>query len=248
MDTALCVGQFRINLDTTDSTNSVAAAHASDPANHGLVVTAGTQSAGRGQYQRVWQAPAGSSVLMSVLLFPPESLRRPSLLTAWAAVAVCGAVVRITGIRPSLKWPNDVLIDGRKVCGILCESGTHHVVAGIGFNVNQSIEDFARMQLPDATSLAICSNRRLDVGEVTAILIEQLDEEYCRLRDGQLFDVEQRWSDLFGLIGREVLIDRMDSSRMVGTLRSMSFQEIVIEQAEAIQQVPPEAIRHLRAI
>src|SRR2546423_1400129 len=75
-----------------DSTNGLALSLGSDPANHGLVLLAGEQTAGRGQYGRTWQAPAGSSVLMSVLLFPPSHLCRPVVLTAWAAAAVAEAI------------------------------------------------------------------------------------------------------------------------------------------------------------
>src|SRR5206468_7692987 len=86
------------------------------------VVLAREQTAGRGQHGRAWQAPAGSSVLLSVLLCPPPALRRPALLTAWAAVSVCETILQLTGLQAKIKWPNDVLIRGRKVCGILIES------------------------------------------------------------------------------------------------------------------------------
>ena len=82
------------------------------------------QTAGRGQYGRVWTAPAGSSVLLSVLLFPPPALRRPTLLTAWAAVSVCETIQELANLSATIKWPNDVLINGRKVCGILIEQRT----------------------------------------------------------------------------------------------------------------------------
>src|SRR6516164_8538734 len=114
---------FRIlTFDSVDSTNTIAASYASDPANHGLVVTAATQSAGRGQYGRTWQAPPGSSILISVLLFPPPELRRPVILTAWAAVSICEVISAVAGLSARIKWPNDVLIDGKKICGILCEA------------------------------------------------------------------------------------------------------------------------------
>src|SRR5258707_6199345 len=78
--------------DCVDSTNALALARGNDTEQHGLVVLALEQTAGRGQYGRTWHAPPGSSVLMSVLLFPPPALRRPCLLTAWAAVSVCEAI------------------------------------------------------------------------------------------------------------------------------------------------------------
>ena len=87
----------------------------------GLALLANEQLAGRGQFGRSWQAPAGSSVLVSVVLFPPQPLCRPALLTAWAAVSVCNLIEEITGLKARIKWPNDVLVHGKKVCGILIE-------------------------------------------------------------------------------------------------------------------------------
>src|SRR6516225_4772837 len=109
-------------FDQLDSTSTRAAQLADDPHHHGTVILAGEQTAGRGQHGRGWQAPPGRAVLMSVLLFPPPSLRRPALLTAWAAVSVCETIREATSLQAKIKWPNDVLLQGRKVCGILIES------------------------------------------------------------------------------------------------------------------------------
>jgi BirA family biotin operon repressor/biotin-[acetyl-CoA-carboxylase] ligase len=118
------LGRRTIVFDRLDSTNTYAASQADDPANDGLVVIAREQTTGRGQHGRTWQAPAGSSVLLSVLVFPPPALRRPAVLTAWAAVSVCETIRGLTGLQAQIKWPNDVLIHGRKVCGILIEQKT----------------------------------------------------------------------------------------------------------------------------
>src|SRR5215470_13247415 len=146
------LGRRTIVFDRLDSTNTYAAARADDPANDGLVVVAREQTAGRGQHGRTWQAPAGSSVLLSVLLFPPPALRRPALMTAWAAVSVCETVRALSALEPRIKWPNDVLAEGRKICGILILQRAVNqgsaVIAGIGFNVMQSAADFATADLP----------------------------------------------------------------------------------------------------
>src|SRR5213595_3848339 len=117
------IGTRHIHLDATDSTNSRAAEFAHDIAYAGTVVTADLQSQGRGQHGRAWQSPPGANVLLSALLFPPPQLRRPAVLTAWAAVAVAETVVQVTGQPAAIKWPNDVLLGGKKVCGILIECG-----------------------------------------------------------------------------------------------------------------------------
>src|SRR5882672_4818005 len=98
---------------------------------------------------------------MSLLLFPPPDLRRPAILTAWAAVSVCETIRRATDLDATIKWPNDVLIQGRKVCGILIEQGRGTVV-GIGLNVHQTAESFAAAGLTEAGSLAVFSSRPLE--------------------------------------------------------------------------------------
>jgi BirA family biotin operon repressor/biotin-[acetyl-CoA-carboxylase] ligase len=107
-----------------DSTNTRAAALAGEPANDGLVLLADEQTAGRGQHGRIWTCAPGAGVLMSVLLFPAPQLRRPVILAAWAATSVCETIRHVTGLQARIKWPNDVLVRGRKVCGILIEQRT----------------------------------------------------------------------------------------------------------------------------
>jgi BirA family biotin operon repressor/biotin-[acetyl-CoA-carboxylase] ligase len=120
------IGRRVVVYDYTDSTSNRAADLGHDPANDGLVVLAREQTAGRGQQGRSWQSPAGSGVLMSVLLFPPAELRRPAILTAWAAVSVCDTIRQAANLQAKIKWPNDVLLHGKKICGILIEQRTTH--------------------------------------------------------------------------------------------------------------------------
>src|SRR3954469_18386865 len=150
------VGRRVLVYDSVDSTNTRAAEFArSNPDADGLVLVADQQTAGRGQYGRVWVSRPGSSLLMSVVLRPPPELLRPVILTAWAAVSVAEAILTLTGAQARIKWPNDLLIRGKKVCGILIEqtgTGSELVtVAGIGLNLNQTADEFARANLPDAT-------------------------------------------------------------------------------------------------
>jgi len=237
------IGHRRLTFDEVASTNTIAVGYAAEPGMHGLVVTAASQSAGRGQYDRVWQAPSGSSVLLSVLLFPTVECRRPALLTAWAAESVCATIADAIGLDATLKWPNDVLLNGRKVCGILCEAGTRHLVAGIGLNANQSADDFARLNLPDATSLAIETGRPIDVADLTERLIARLDTEYTTMQTGSL---EERWRDRFRLLGKTCVLEMMDGRLFVGRLRMLSFQAIGLETEDETLTLPPEAVRHVR--
>ena len=189
MDSLRHIGRRHIHLDVTNSTNAHAAELARDPTYAGTVVTADLQVQGRGQYGRTWQSPPGANVLLSTLLFPPPALHRPAVLTAFAAVAVCETVHQFSAQHPRIKWPNDVMLDGKKVSGILIECGAltsspPYYVVGIGLNVNLTANDFALLELPDATSLLQSGGRWLDVAEVTRQLIRNLDAQYGRLLDG----------------------------------------------------------------
>jgi len=161
------------------STNDLAARAAASLANQGLVILAEEQTAGRGSRGRTWTAPAGSAVLMSVLLFPPAPLADPAWLTALAAVAVAGVVSGATGRDARIKWPNDVRVDGRKVAGILVERGRGTVV-GIGLNVNLEADDFPPGLREAATSLRRLAGRTLDRSDVVRDVIRALDALYDR--------------------------------------------------------------------
>ncbi len=249
------LGRRVLVFDRVDSTNTLAASFAHDPANDGLALLAREQSAGRGQHGRTWQCPPDSGVLLSVLLFPPPQLRRPAILTAWAAVAVCETIRRLTDLQAKIKWPNDVLVRGRKVCGILIESRAQpgvpgcelYTVAGIGLNVNQSAADFARAELPDAGSLALYLGRHLDRDEAARQLIRQLDEEYDRLWHGDLATLESCWKWRLGLLGRNVAAECHDATHF-GRLHELSWDFVELETADGMARLAPETVRHLRPV
>ncbi|MEG2204888.1 MAG: biotin--[acetyl-CoA-carboxylase] ligase, partial [Oscillospiraceae bacterium] len=124
-----------------DSTNRLARQAALDGAAHGSVFAAERQSAGRGRFGRSFYSPEGRGIYLSVLLCPPQGIP-PTLLTTAAAVAVCRAVRSLTGLKPRIKWVNDLVLDQKKICGILTEAVTdwesgaiESVVIGIGLNV-----------------------------------------------------------------------------------------------------------------
>src|SRR5437867_133640 len=129
-----------VTLDTVDSTQRVAFELAADGAPDGAVVVANHQHAGRGRRGRVWQAAPGTSLLASIVLRPRLAPPEAPRLSFAAAIAVAEAIERLTGVTPKLKWPNDVLLRGRKVAGILLEARAEAsiVVLGIGVNLGQT--------------------------------------------------------------------------------------------------------------
>jgi BirA family biotin operon repressor/biotin-[acetyl-CoA-carboxylase] ligase len=246
------LGQRLLVYPELASTNTLALSLATDPANHGLALLAEEQTAGRGQYGRVWVAPPRSSVLMSVLLFPPPKLRRAALMVAWAAVSVCEVVRALTGCAATIKWPNDVLIGGKKVCGILIEQRTtgHRnfplaTVVGLGVNVTQPAEAFAAAGLPDAGSLFSMSGLMLDTGNVASRLIQHLDAEYAGLVNGAWDVLEQRWRDRLGVVGRHVQVETAGRP-LQGRLVHLGLDSIALEGADGVPiSMEPEAVRHI---
>ncbi len=182
---------------------------------------------------------------MSVLLFPPASLRQPALMTALAAVAVAETILEITGIHAGIKWPNDLLMRGKKVCGILIEQG-RGVVIGIGLNLNQTEEDFRKLELPHATSLRIQSGQSFSARQVLQTIIQSLNSHYDRLISGDLMNLEACWKQRIGLIGRHVTVEKMDGSTVKGQLLSLSFSglHILNDEGEEVQLFP-ELVRHI---
>jgi BirA family biotin operon repressor/biotin-[acetyl-CoA-carboxylase] ligase len=237
------LGRRVLLFDRVESTNTLAAELAGDPANDGIVVFADEQTAGRGQHGRNWSCPPGAGILMSLLLFPPPELRRPVILAAWAANSVCETVLRVTGFDARIKWPNDVLLRGRKICGILIEQARGTVV-GVGLNVYQTDDCLTEASLPDAASLAFFSAGPINRWEVTRQLITELDEEYARLCGGDLTTLEAAWRRRTELLDQHVLIECQDRNHR-GRLRELSWDRLVVESLGENLQLKPEMVKRV---
>lgn len=176
------VGHTVIDLDWIDSTNTECLRRGADGAPGGLVVMAKGQTAGRGRRGRSFQSLEGKGLYLSALLRPERAFSEVAQLTAWTAVAVCRAVEGLTGLSPAIKWPNDVLLDGKKLCGILTEAGetdsagtVKTLVVGIGVNLGQSEEDFGPELAGIATSLSQHLPKAPAREEMADALLEELD-------------------------------------------------------------------------
>lgn len=241
------IGRRVIVFDEVGSTNEVAAGWPADDPADGLVILARDQAAGRGRFGRAWRSRPGSSLLLSVIVCPPPELRRPVLLTAWVAVAVAAAVEELAGVRPRTKWPNDLLVGGKKVCGILIEQG-RRTVAGVGLNLNQPADEFAAAGLPEAASLRMLCGREYDLKAAAGVVVRHLDGVYGRLVGGDRSGVEAAWAAGLGLVGREVLVELTDGAKAAGTLRAARFDGLEVETPDGPRVVIPEAVGHVREV
>jgi len=144
----------------------------------GAVAVTEEQTEGRGRLGRRWEAAAGSSILVSVLLVPPVEPPRLPELSLVAGGAVAQAIAEITGIEPAIKFPNDLLIGMRKVAGILAESSEGRVVLGIGVNVNQTAQELPADTLTPPTSLRVVLGEPVDRARLLAAILLHLERDY----------------------------------------------------------------------
>ena len=177
------IGRELIVLQQTGSTNDAILQIANTNPKEGLVVFAEHQTAGRGQRGNRWESAAGKGLWFSILLRPRIDLASSPKLTEWAAEAISGAIQSEFSLTPSIKPPNDVQIDGRKVAGVLVEmraqeKAAHLAIAGIGINVNQSREDFPKELQSDAISLAMALGKEVDRQTFAVALLRKLDRTY----------------------------------------------------------------------
>lgn len=207
-----CIGREVVYFSTTDSTNLRAHDLGEAGAVEGTVVIADRQTAGRGRMGRSWESPPGVNLYASVLLRPPVLPYHAPQLSFLSAVAVARAVEQTTGLLPSVKWPNDVLLRGRKIAGLLNEMSAeteviHYVILGIGVNLNMRSEQFPPDLRYPATSLALESGAQLSRTVFTQALLRQLDCLYELYLESGFVPILKAWEAFFDLIGRTVEVD-----------------------------------------
>jgi BirA family transcriptional regulator, biotin operon repressor / biotin---[acetyl-CoA-carboxylase] ligase len=177
------IGREIVVLERTGSTNDTILQVATPTSKEGLVLFAEHQTAGRGQRGNRWESAAGKGLWFSILLQPGIAIADSPQLTSWAAEAVSDAIRNEFSLLPTIKFPNDVLIDGCKVAGVLVEmrareDAPHLAIAGIGVNVNQSREDFPKELQSRAISLAMALGRQVHRQSFAVALLRNLDRTY----------------------------------------------------------------------
>jgi BirA family biotin operon repressor/biotin-[acetyl-CoA-carboxylase] ligase len=195
----------------TTSTNDVAARLAQGGAKEGAVVFAESQTKGRGRMGRVWISPAGKGLWFTVLLRPDIPPQGTTQLTVAAATALCRAVTLQTGLVPEIKWPNDLLIRGRKIAGILTEmraelDRVQEVLLGIGMDVNLEAGDFPAPLRPTATSLKIETGQEVNRAELAVAVLRELDRDYQAVVEGRFKRLAAQWEERCTTLGCQVAI------------------------------------------
>lgn len=197
-------------FSSIDSTNAYARRIGEEGAPDGTLVIADEQTAGRGRSGRHWVTPPGTAIAFTLLLKPDIPPSRISMVTLVMGLAVCSAIRRLTGLDAGIKWPNDVVIDGRKVCGILTEmsaemDGVHYIVIGTGINTN--LTSFPDEIKDVATSLQIQLGHPVDRAEVLVEVIELFEEYYEKFeKDGDLSNLQDIYNEALLNRGRKVRV------------------------------------------
>ncbi|PIR65533.1 MAG: biotin--[acetyl-CoA-carboxylase] ligase [Candidatus Omnitrophica bacterium CG12_big_fil_rev_8_21_14_0_65_43_15] len=207
LDTKI-IGKNILSFDTVDSTMDVAYDFAVKGTGEGVCVFAEGQKKGRGRMNRDWQSPKHKGVYLSLILRPEISPNEISKITLMVAVSVAKTIRAKTGLSALIKWPNDILIDGRKVCGILTDMSAESdivkfLVIGIGININSKIQD-----LPDsATSLREFFGEKVDRIDFTRALLEELDSHYLDFMQQGFGAILEEWRNFSATLGSRVKVD-----------------------------------------
>ena len=174
-------GKNVVYYDEIDSTNNRAKEAGDNGAAHGTLFVADMQVAGKGRRGRVWKSPSGSSIYMTILLYPDIPPVKAPQLTLLMAIAVAEGIQEVTGLETKIKWPNDIVVNGRKICGILTEMSTeidyiNHVVIGAGINVNQ--DTFSDDIKATASSLKLELGKSVKRSELIAAVMKSFEKCY----------------------------------------------------------------------
>lgn len=203
-----------VHHHTIGSTNAEARQLAEANCPEGTLVVAEEQTAGKGRKGRDWVSPAGTGIYATLVLRPTLPLEDTPLLTLLTAVATAEAIKESTELVPTIKWPNDILLNGKKIAGILTEvsSDVDHVefaLIGIGLNVNTPTRQLPRRPIFPATSLAVESGKPQSRQALLASWLQHFETEYAHLAAGNRKRLLERWKALANITGRRATIQRV---------------------------------------
>ncbi|HET9594910.1 MAG TPA: biotin--[acetyl-CoA-carboxylase] ligase [Anaeromyxobacteraceae bacterium] len=233
------------------STNDAAKELAEEGALHGEVVVAETQTAGRGRRGRAWASPPGKNLYLSVVLRPELPPSRAPELTLLASVALCQAARRTGVAGAAIKWPNDVLVGGRKLAGILTEMAAEPdvvqwVVLGLGVNVNAGVEDFPGELRDVVTSLARERGEPVPRALFAAALLSGLEAWLDRHAAEGFAPVRAAWRELSDTLGRDVRV-RAAGEELVGRAEDVDAQgALLVRTAAGLERVLAGDVELLR--
>jgi len=237
----LWLGKNRIQYEETDSTNTRGRVLAQENAPHGTLITAECQNAGRGRSGRSWESEAGAGLFMTMLLRPGIQIENASMLTLVAALSVAKAIEICIKERPQIKWPNDIVINKKKICGILTEmsavtEGIDHVIVGIGVNVTNHL--FPAEIADMASSLLLECHKEIEKERLLAEICRQFEyyyEIFCKTED--LSGLQEEYNSY--LVNKDCQVKILDpKAPFTGIAKGITIRgELQVEVEEKIVHV-----------
>ena len=220
------------------STNTMAkkiALHTAERIDEGRLIITERQSAGKGRLGREWFSPAGG-IWLSIILYPQLSPSYISRITLMTAVAVVQAIKTCTQIESQIKWPNDVLINEKKVCGILTEMSTeldiiNWVVVGIGINANVDIRDFPKDIQKNTTSLKETSGKEISRVQLLQTFLQEFEKYYEKLKRKRFPSILKEWKLYSHTLGRKIRVD-MGEKIITGEAVDINEEGVLILKKE----------------
>jgi BirA family biotin operon repressor/biotin-[acetyl-CoA-carboxylase] ligase len=223
-------------FEETTSTNDVIEKLARDGVKEGVVVFAESQTKGRGRLGRKWMSPPHKGLWFSVLLRPNLRPQEVTQMTIASATALRRAIETETGLKLEIKWPNDLLIGGKKVVGILTEMSAEvdrvrHVILGIGVDVNQDAAEFPPELRKIATSLKVEAGEEVSRAELATEILRELDFDYARICGGKFPAVADEWESGCATIGKNVSV-QMGARQIRGCAESLDDDGALLVRTE----------------
>lgn len=233
------IGNEILFFDEVGSTNVMVKKMAEEGANHGLVFISERQTAGRGRRGREWISPRGNCYF-SILLRPDLLAEKASMLTLVSALAVAKAIRNLTGLEAQIKWPNDIVLNGKKICGILTESSTdlefvNYIVVGIGVNVNQ--KEFTEDLDEKATSLWLELSDEINRGKLIATILQEFEYYYIKfIQNLNLSFLKDEYNSLLVNVGREVKMIEKNKERICKAIGIDEDGSLLVENEKGIRE------------
>ncbi|MFS0776327.1 biotin--[acetyl-CoA-carboxylase] ligase [Neobacillus sp. 3P2-tot-E-2] len=218
--------------ESVESTQKIAHRLAYENAPEGTIIIAEEQASGRGRMDRKWHSPKYTGIWMSIILRPNIPLPKAPQLTLLAAVAIVQAIEDLTDLLPEIKWPNDILIRGKKVTGILTEleaeaDRINSIIIGIGMNVNQTKEDFPSELQEIATSLFLEKGEKVSRSDLIKGIFMNLEKLYLLYLEEGFLPIKLLWEGYAISIGRKITARTLSNS-IIGTAQGITDDGVLI--------------------
>lgn len=223
LDTKI-IGKKIVHFETTDSTNLYAKKLVDAGAKEGTVVVSDVQTRGRGRKDRYWSSPKGG-LWFSIILYPKISPEKGMQITMSSSVVIAESIKEITGLNPIIKWPNDLLINGKKVCGVLTEIESkddeiNYAIVGIGINVNNELE-------PELNSIATTLKEESKIELSTTDLLKLILENFDRILSKTPESIRKSWLSYSKIIGKKVQV-KEDENMLIGIVSNVDNKGCLI--------------------